>query len=68
MKAGMEHKKRAKINEENGGYIVKIRVKGNYYSDEKTVFNNLDDAIDFIKIYMAVEKPKVKKNKEKAPH
>ena len=45
-------KLRAKINEENGGFIVKTRVKGQGYTEENTVFTDLDEALKFMKAYM----------------
>lgn len=63
--------RRAKLYEENGGYIVMTRDGGTYYSSdsEKNIFTDLDKALAFIKESMTQEiddhGPKKKKAKAK---
>ena len=60
--------RRAKLYEENGGYIVMTRVGGNSYHDSvpKNVFTDLDKALAFIKKSMTEDiDDKPKKRKEK---
>lgn len=54
--------RRAKLYEEDGGYIVKVQDNGNYnYNHPKHVFADLDEAVTFIKEFMSKEKSKKKK-------
>ena len=61
--------RRAKLYEENGGYIVMVRVGGNHYSADttKNIFTDLDKALAFIKESMTEPiddtRPKKKKGK-----
>lgn len=57
----MSEKLRAKINQENGGFIVKTRVKGKNYTEENSVFTDLDAALKFVKTYMEDKPKKTKK-------